>query len=100
MLPNAVPAMMTVFLFSFVWHYNDVFTISMFTINDGIQTLVGRVINIMGYLAGMEQVVRDMTQFLPGKYAAIFITVLPVLLVYLFGQRFLIQGVERSGIVG
>ncbi|MCL1786519.1 MAG: carbohydrate ABC transporter permease [Defluviitaleaceae bacterium] len=100
MLPNAIPAAMTVFLFSFVWHYSDVFTISMFTVGDNIQTLVMRVTDIMGILTGFEQTVRDVTQFLPARYAGIIITISPVLLVYLLGQRFLVQGVERSGIVG
>jgi len=100
MMPNAIPAAMTVFLFSFVWHYSDIFTVSMFTVGDNIQTLVMRVTDIMGILTGFEQTVRDVTQFLPARYAAILITVSPVLFVYLCGQRFLVQGVERSGIVG
>ena len=100
MVPNAIPAAMTVFLFSFVWHYSDIFTLTMFTIGDNIQTLVMRVVGIMGHLTGHEHVVRDLTEYLPARYAAIFLTIVPVLLVYLFGQRFLVQGVERSGIVG
>ena len=100
MAPNAIPAAMTVFLFSFVWHYSDVFTLTMFTIGDNIQTLVMRVIGIMGHLTGNDNIIRDMTEYMPARYAAILITITPVLLVYLFGQRFLVHGVERSGIVG
>ena len=103
MAPNVIPAATTVFLFAFVWNYSDVFTLTMFTVTgDGanIETLVMRVINIMAHLTGREQVVRDMTQYQPARYAAIFLTIAPVLSVYLFGQRFLVQGVERSGIVG
>ena len=100
MAPNAIPAAMTVFLFSFVWHYSDIFTLTMFTIGDNIQTLVMRVVGIMGHLTGHDHVVRDITEYLPARYAAILMTITPVLLVYLFGQRFLVQGVERSGIVG
>jgi len=100
MVPNAIPAAMTVFLFSFVWHYSDVFMLSMFTIGENIQTLVMRVINIMPILAGVDQTIRDVTEFLPARYAGILLTVAPVLLVYLAGQKFLVQGAERSGIVG
>jgi len=99
MLPNAAPAILTVFLFSFVWHFNDVFTVGMFTTSTSLATLPMRLINIMAYLFE-PGVARDPVQYIPFKYAGIFLTILPVLIVYLVGQRFFVEGVERSGIVG
>jgi multiple sugar transport system permease protein len=99
MLPNAAPAVLTVFLFSFVWHFSDVFTTSMFTTTPSLATLPMRLVNIMGYLFE-PGVARDPVQYMPIKYAGIFLTILPVMVVYLVGQRYFVEGVERSGIVG
>ncbi len=99
MAPNAVPAALAVFLFSFVWHYNDIYTISMFTTRADLHTLSIRLVNIMNYLVE-PGIVRDVVQYVPVKYAGVFLAILPIMLVYLFGQKFFVEGVERSGIVG
>ena len=99
MAPNAVPAAITVFLFSFVWHYSDVYTVSSFVTRPELATLSVRLVNIMGYLVE-PGIARDPIQFVPIKYAGIFLVILPMMLVYLFGQKFFVEGVERSGIVG
>lgn len=99
MAPNAVPAAITVFLFSFVWHYSDVYTVSSFVTRPELATLSVRLVNIMGYLVE-PGIARDPIQYVPIKYAGIFLVILPMMLVYLFGQKFFVEGVERSGIVG
>ncbi len=99
MLPNAVPAALAIFLFSFVWHYNDVYMVSMFTTRAELHTLSVRLVNIMNYLTE-PGIVRDMVQYVPVKYAGVFLAIIPIILVYLFGQKYFVEGVERSGIVG
>ena len=99
MLPNAIPAALTVFLFSFVWHYNDIYLTQMFTTRPDLATLSMRLVNIMGYLLE-PGVARDPVQYIPIKYAGVFMVILPMILVYLFGQKYFVEGVERSGIVG
>lgn len=99
MLPNAIPAITTVFLFSFVWHFNDIFMTTMFTTDPRLQTLPMRLVNIMSYLFE-PGVMRDLVRFVPIKYAGVFLTILPMLMTYVFGQRYFVESVERSGIVG
>lgn len=99
MLPNAIPAVTTVFLFSFVWHFNDIFMTTMFTTDPNLQTLPMRLVNIMSYLFE-PGVMRDLVRYVPIKYAGVFLTILPMLITYLVGQRYFVESVERSGIVG
>jgi multiple sugar transport system permease protein len=97
MLPNAVPAFVTVGLLSFVWHWNDVFGQSNYLA--GMPTLAVRMVGIEGLITKTSQVV-SMPYVTPVKYAGVALVVLPLLLVYLIGQKFFVQSVERSGIVG
>jgi multiple sugar transport system permease protein len=97
MAPNAVPAFVTVGLLSFVWHWNDVFGQSQFM--NYMPTLSMRLVNIrMNIIEGAQ--IRDMMYVVPVQYAGVALIIMPLLLVYLAGQRFFVQSVERSGIVG
>lgn len=99
MFPNAVPAITTVMLFSFVWHWNDVFEPTMFITNPTKYPLSLRLIGIAGYISkGVK--VTDLTEVIPIKYAGIALALLPMFILYLFGQKYFVESVERSGIVG
>jgi multiple sugar transport system permease protein len=99
MMPNSRPAILTVFLFSFVWHWNDVFEPSMYLHSYEMYTLSQKLLGIVGYIVKGSQVTNQ-TFLIPTKYAGVMLAIIPMLILYVVGQRYFVQGVERSGIVG
>jgi len=96
-LPLSVPMMVTIFLFAFCWQWTDNFYTTVFFTTSGA-TLMPDVVAIPKSLdtayAGQnmyEQAIRSTCGLM---------IVAPLIVVYLFGQRYLMQGIERSGIVG
>ena len=94
-LPLSIPMMVTVFLFSFCWQWMDDFYTELFFTTSKI-TLMPDVVEIPTSLktdyAGQNM-----------YYAAIRNTcglciILPLVALYCFGQNFLVQGIERSGL--
>ncbi|MEK0315795.1 carbohydrate ABC transporter permease [Cohnella sp. 56] len=107
MLPNAIPPIVTVMLFSFVWQWNDTFYSSMFMgqidlISNKVTTLAS---GIGTYLAGIYGV--NDTSYRPDpNYVSmivdtgVLVSIAPLILLYLFVQRFFVESVERTGVVG
>ena len=100
-LPLAVPMMITVFLFSFSWQWTDEFYTTSFFFNTvnktylmpDIYTVIPdslRADNFAGK-ALWENVIQN---------TAGIMIIAPLVIVYLFCQRYLVQGIERSGLVG
>ena len=99
-LPLAVPMMITIFLFSFSWQWTDEFYASTF--------FSGTTREI--YL--MPDVYKTIPPSLATNYAgkvlyenviqntAGIMIIAPLVVVYLFCQKYLVQGIERSGLVG
>lgn len=99
MLPNAAPAILTVFLFSFVWHWNDVFEPTMYLQSQSKYTLPMKLVGIVGYITKGFQV-KDLLYIVPIKYAGILIVIAPMIVLYAVGQKYFVESVERAGIVG
>jgi multiple sugar transport system permease protein len=97
MLPNAAPGFVTVGLLSFVWHWNDVFGQSQYL--DNMPTLSMKLVQIQNLIT-KSSAVTDLSYATPTKYAGVALVIIPLLIVYLAGQKFFVQSVERSGIVG
>jgi multiple sugar transport system permease protein len=99
-LPLSVPMMITVFLFSFSWQWTDQFYTGLF-----FTSTINKV-----YL--MPDIYQVMPPSLQTTYAgatlynnvvqntAGILIILPLVIIYLFCQRYLVQGIERSGLVG
>ena len=101
MLPNALPALITVLLFSVVWYWNDYFLGSMFISNH--RTVMMELVNLpsgLRMLGGYESAATDPLKIITHMQAGSLLAIAPVLGFYILIQRFFIQGVERSGIVG
>lgn len=96
-VPLSVPMMITVFLFAFSWQWTDDFYTTLFFTTTK-KVLMPAVIDIP----------KSLTTNYPGQnlyYSAIrntcgLMIITPLIVMYLFCQRYLIQGIERSGIVG
>lgn len=99
-LPSSGSAMITVLLFSIVWHWNDLFMAQMYTNNPtfsvaissfGQTTVVGE-LNISGGEAALMEV--------PILLAGCLLFVTPLLIFYLLIQRKFVASIATSGIVG
>ena len=96
-IPLSVPMMVTIFLFAFCWQWTDDFYTTVFFTSSGMKLMP----DIIMTPKSLD------TDFAAGDLyiSAIrntcgLLVIAPLIVVYLFGQRFLVQGIERSGIVG
>lgn len=105
MLPGAITMITTVALFSFVWQYNDVTYSSLFLgetkvlstayTSLGLFTRQQLTSGVMGSSELMDPYVVAAI-----KSTGVLLMMLPLIILYCFSQRFFIDGVERSGLVG
>ena len=94
-LPLSIPMMITVFLFSFSWQWTDDFYTQLFY-TTGKKILMPKIIAIP----------TSLTTDYAGQnlyYAAIrntcgIMIIAPLIVLYLFCQKYLVQGIERSGL--
>lgn len=100
MLPNAIPTIVMCFILSFVWQWNDTFYTTYFAPKLGTLSMkIGRMHSLVSnYLGGWELRVSSESQMLAS--VGVFLCVLPLIILFIFGQRYFVQGVERSGLVG
>ena len=95
-LPLSVPMMVTVFLFAFCWQWTDTFYTGLFFNNSNTNMLVDLVGEIPPSLK-LEYAGQSL------YYTAIrntcgLLIIMPLVVLYAFGQKFLVQGIESSGL--
>lgn len=98
-LPSAIPSIIIVFLFSFVWYWNETFTTGLYT-----QTLPTIPLKISRFVSSYEAL------FPPGtagnelneaiKLAGQMLGILPLLIIYFILQKHFTESIDRSGIAG
>ena len=98
MLVNAVPSVITVAIFSMVWQYNDTFYSKLFLIDSNI-VISKKITSLQQTISNLDKVL-DPTISQLYAYAGIILVILPILIIYIALQKYFIEGVERSGIVG
>ncbi len=103
MLPNAVSSLLTVFLFSFIWYWQDFFFTSMFI--PEIPTLSLQLSRLSAALAQALAPVGsagalDINEVTVRLQAGCLLAIAPLVILYAFLQRFFTGGIERTGIVG
>ncbi len=103
-IPLAVPMMITIFLFAFSWQWTDEFYYGIFFLTereslkvtlmpDMYKTMPPSLVPGAGY--GATTLYRNIVQNTAGM-----LIIAPLIIMYLFCQRYLVEGIERSGIVG
>ncbi len=97
-LPLTIPMMTTVFMFAFSWAWTDKYYNGLFFIGANSPHFLPAVIRIPESLTTVSQTA-------PLQESAILNTcgllvILPLFIIFLFAQKSLVQGIERSGIVG
>ena len=90
MLPCAPPALMIVFLFSFVWRWNDYFYTSIYMAGTNVLPMA------------LSQLRQDFITQLgsPIVNAGSVMFILPILIIFAFLQRYFVESVDRTGLVG
>ena len=98
MLMNAMPSVITVAVFSTVWQFNDTFYAKLFLISENI-VISNKIASLQATIANQDKILDLPIQELYLD-AGIILVLLPIVIVYLVLQKYFIEGVERSGIVG
>ena len=97
MVPNAASSFLTVFIFSIVWYWNDYYISSMFFTNS--QTMSLQVSNLgytmPMYFTGKAGLARD---YMVWVEAGCLMAILPIILMYIFLQKYFTEGIERAGL--
>lgn len=104
MLPLVKSAIAIVFIFSFVWHWNDNYESPMYLFKEGKQTLQPRLQNIQTYYSNFATkngatslLEKSLTE--PMLFAGCLLVMLPVLIVYILGQSQITEGIEKIGVI-
>lgn len=104
MIPNVIPAIVTILLFSIVWYWNDYYQSIMFLQNgyplSVSLTMMNGLLDITGMNIGSLShqdlwLMRDSV-----LESGCLVVMVPLLLLYIFLQRFFTESIERTGIVG
>nr|WP_232242641.1 carbohydrate ABC transporter permease [Paenibacillus sp. GSMTC-2017] len=99
MLPISRSATVVVVLFAFVWNWNDFYFPSLFMFTAENVPLSITLARMAGEMANAEGG-GEITVYAEAiKMAASFLIIMPLLIIYLFAQRWFIEGVERTGLV-
>ncbi|HKP05932.1 MAG TPA: carbohydrate ABC transporter permease [Microbacterium sp.] len=89
MLPLTVPALATTAIFTFIWTWNDFYTQLVFLTKPEIQTVP---VALRNFVDATSQ----------SNWGALFamsvITLIPLFIVFLVGQRFLVKGIATTGL--
>lgn len=100
MIPNASSSFLTVFLFSIVWYWNDYYVSStFFTKNQTIALMLKNLSTLLSQQLFNNADVSPREQIV-WMEAGCLISILPILLMYTFLQKYFTEGIERSGLVG
>ena len=106
-LPLSIPMMITIFLFSFSWQWTDEFYASIFLpAGDGsdykiyMMPDVYKLVYKMPEMMSIENRPGYKTYKMVVENTAGMMIITPLIIMYLFCQKYLVQGIERSGLVG
>lgn len=100
MLPSALPLLITVFLFAFVFQYNDAWYLKMLYPSADV---MANKISQAGYTY-VTQILKKAGDDIAVKTifdgVSLVLHVCPLIILYVFCQQFFVQSIERSGMVG
>ncbi len=96
-LPISIPMMITVFLLAFSWQWTDNFYTNLFF--SPLTSTIKLMPDIAAVPPSMAEIGTGLMKSAIMNAACILI-ILPLIIMYLFCQKYLTQGIERSGIIG
>ena len=89
-LPMTKPVLITQAIFSFRYFWNDFYTPLLYIITPTLKTLP----------LGMTDFTTEQYVYYGPQMAAALISIIPVLIIFLIGQKYFIQGVSAAGVKG
>lgn len=98
MQPNAGTVTLVVFLFSFVWYWNDYYLTFIYA--GGFETLSTVISNLRASFENIQDFTYDIYQMVVMEQASCLLFIIPLLVLYLFTQKYFTESIERTGIVG
>ena len=102
-LPLSVPMMITVFLFSFSWQWTDEFYTTLFFTSQRNKVYlmpdIYKGTDALTALGAQNFIGQQLYTNVVQNTAGLMI-IFPLVILYLFCQKYLVQGIERSGLVG
>jgi len=100
-LPLAVPAIIIVFLFSFVWYYNETYLAGLFLSGSDMLTLPLRIEQyIINFISIYPEGSQARELFQAVRLAGYVLALLPLLVLYFFTQKHFVESIDRTGITG
>ena len=97
MIPNAASSFLTVFIFSIVWYWNDYYVSSMY-FNDP-NTIALKVNNIANIISMyLDNKVGLATDYVVWMEAACLLAIAPIVIMYIFLQKYFTEGIARAGL--
>ena len=99
-IPLSIPMMITIFLFAFSWQWTDNFYTVNFFSQTGPKLLKDIITTPKSIAAEYAEFAKSGEYFAAINSTAGLLIIAPLIVIYLFCQRYLVQGIERSGIVG
>lgn len=100
MIPNASSSFLTVFLFSIVWYWNDYYVSSSFFINSSTVSLMLQNLQKQLEVEIFNNQSVGTRQLIVWLESGCLLSITPILVMYIFLQRYFTEGLERSGLVG
>ncbi len=97
MLPGAIPAVVIVFLFAFVWQWNDIYFVRIFLGTSEVNVLSIALRDLPGELGYWIEHSPYLSLIIN---AGTLLVIAPLILVYIVMQRYFVESIERTGIVG
>ena len=97
MIPNIIPVLVTVILLSIIYYWNDTLVSGMANLKMG-STLMLEVEKLIVLREGKGDV-SEMTRQVE-YYSVMLMTILPLTIAYIFGQKFFVECMDRSGSKG
>lgn len=96
-IPLSIPMMLTVFIFAFSWQWTDNFYTNLFYLENGpkLMPAIVKVPHSLNYTGAGQK-----TWEVAVKNTCSLLIIIPLVILYLFFQKSLVQGIERSGITG
>lgn len=89
-LPLAKPALATLAIIDFSWHWNDYENALVFLIDNSLYTVP----------LGLQTFILENTVDYNGMMAAASAGILPMIIIFILGQRYIVQGISNSAVKG
>lgn len=106
-IPSAIPAIITVFLFSIVWYWNESYLTQLYVSGLFVKgNWTSLIVQLKSFDANYNPALANTVEGLAAsnnesiRMAATMLSILPVLIMYFIMQRYFVESIDRTGITG